>query len=60
MVIVTLVYMATVGVRMLPNRHNGDLTAEYGVREYLSEIKILSGSSRNNPLISFKIFFSLV
>ena len=45
MVIVTLVYMATVGVRMLPNRHNGDLTAEYGVREYLSEIKILSGSS---------------
>lgn len=45
MVIVTLLYMALVGVRMLPNRHNGELTAEYGVREYLSEIKVLKDSS---------------
>lgn len=45
LVIVTLVYMATVGVKMLPNRHTGELTAEYGVREYLSEIKILSNSN---------------
>ena len=47
MVIVTLIYMAFIGVRILPKRHNGDLTIAYGVREYLSEIKILN----NSPLI---------
>jgi len=47
MVAVTLIYMAVIGVRMLPKRHGGELTKTYGVREYLSEIKIL----KNSPLI---------
>ncbi len=47
MVLVTLIYMAFIGVRILPKRHTGDLTKAYGVREYLSEIKILN----NSPLI---------
>ncbi len=44
---VALVYMAVVGIRLLPKRHEGELTKAYGVREYLSEIKIL----KNSPLI---------
>ena len=45
LVIVALIYMAVIGVRMLPSRHGGELTKQYGVREYLSEIKILANSS---------------
>ncbi|MFI5172602.1 MAG: SLC13 family permease [Chitinophagales bacterium] len=47
MVGVALIYMYFIGVKLLPNRHGGDLTKQYGVREYLSEIKILL----NSPLI---------
>jgi len=42
---VTLLFMAFIGVRMLPERKQDDLTTNYGIREYLSEIKILRNSS---------------
>lgn len=45
LLVVTLLFMALVGVRMLPDRKNDELTSSYGIREYLSEIKILKDSS---------------
>ncbi len=45
LLVVTLLYMAFIGVRMLPERKQDDLTTNYGIREYLSEIKILRNSS---------------
>jgi len=40
------IYMATVGVRLLPARRGaGDLTQEFGLSDYLTEIEILPGSS---------------
>ncbi|HNF67929.1 MAG TPA: SLC13 family permease [Chitinophagales bacterium] len=45
MLLVTLLYMVLLGVRMLPDRKNDELTDNYGIRSYLSEIKILPNSS---------------
>lgn len=45
MVIVALIYLAFIGVRLLPERDSGDVAKQYGVREYLSEIIILKNSS---------------
>ncbi|MBC8048070.1 MAG: SLC13 family permease, partial [Fimbriimonadaceae bacterium] len=45
MVGVALLYLAIIGVRLLPERHAGDITKQYGVREYLSEIMIRKDSA---------------
>lgn len=44
---VALLFMAVIGVRLLPDRNSDEFTTDYGIREYLSEIKILP----NSPLI---------
>ena len=45
MLAVTLIYMLLIGIRMLPKRHTGELTNQYGVRSYLSEIIIKKDST---------------
>ncbi len=47
MVVITLVFFAVIGHRMLPKRDNEELTADYGIRSYLSELQVLPTS----PLI---------
>lgn len=45
LVLVGLVYLVTVGSRIIPNRHKGgQLTEDYKMREYLAEIFVLPGS----------------
>ncbi len=47
MLVVALLYLGFIGVRMLPERHSEDLTNAYGVRKYLTEIRI----KKDSPLI---------
>lgn len=43
--LVGLVYMATIGYRLLPDRgHGADLTEEFDVGSYLTEVEIIPGS----------------
>lgn len=51
MVAVALLYLIFIGVRLLPDRRKDDLVRDYGVREYLSEIKILNNSGLINQVI---------
>ncbi|MHA3773967.1 SLC13 family permease [Verrucomicrobiota bacterium sgz303538] len=53
-VAVGTLYMMTVGRRLLPDHREASLTADYRIREYLSEIIVLPGS----PLIGQKSFES--
>lgn len=47
MVVITLAFMLLIGIKMLPDRSEEEITAAYGIRSYLSEIMITPGS----PLI---------
>lgn len=49
---VTLLFMAVIGVRMMPERKSEDLTGDYGIREYLSEVKILPNSALIGQVIA--------
>jgi di/tricarboxylate transporter len=51
---VGILYMLTIGWRLLPAQQAGERTQEYGIREYLSEIVILDGS----PLVGQMSFES--
>ncbi len=51
MLVITLVFFAVIGHRMLPKRDNEELTAGYGIRSYLSEIQVLQGSSIIGQLV---------
>ncbi len=54
LVAVGTLYMMTIGRRLLPDHREASLTADYRIREYLSEIIVLPGS----PLIGQKSFES--
>lgn len=47
LLVVTILYMMTIGKRLLPNREIHDLQEDYQLRDYLSELVIMPGS----PLI---------
>ncbi|MCX6290909.1 MAG: SLC13 family permease [Bacteroidetes bacterium] len=49
-----LVYMATIGKRLLPDHKDQDFTEEFGLRQYMTEVVVLPGSA----LIGQKIFSS--
>lgn len=51
MVVITLVYMYVIGIKMLPDRGTGDLTQNYGVKQYLSEIVITKNSKLINQVV---------
>lgn len=43
--VVGIIYMATIGIKLLPNRNNeADLKKKFGVRDYLTEIELLEGA----------------
>jgi di/tricarboxylate transporter len=46
-----ILYMATIGHRLLPDHKGDDLTKDYAIREYLSEIVILPGSHMISQII---------
>ncbi len=54
LVVVGIAYMMFVGQRMLPQREEASLTANYAMREYVSEIIVLP----NSPLIGQKSYES--
>lgn len=54
LMVVGILYILTIGQRLLPDHHDDSLTADYAIREYLSEIVVVSGSD----LIGQKIFES--
>ncbi|WP_242917077.1 SLC13 family permease [Pontibacter liquoris] len=49
--LVGLVYMLTVGQRMLPNRDDQQLTEEYKLQRYLTEIVVLPDSPLDGQLV---------
>lgn len=49
---VTLLFMVVIGVRMMPERKSDDLAGAYGIREYLSEVKILPNSALIGQVIA--------
>lgn len=51
---VFVLYMITIGRRLLPDRQSGKLTENYKMREYTSEIKVMPGS----PLIGQRVYES--
>ena len=53
-VLVGTTYMMLIGRRMLPDHREASLTADYGIREYLSEIVVMPDS----PLIGQKSYES--
>ncbi len=54
LMVVGILYILTIGQRLLPDHHDDSLTADYAIREYLSEIVVVSDSD----LIGQKIFES--
>jgi di/tricarboxylate transporter len=52
--IVGVLYMIYIGCRMLPDTKADDLTADYGIRHYLSEIVVLP----NSPLVGQRSYES--
>lgn len=54
MIVVFVVYMFTIGRFLIPEREAGKLLEDYKLREYMSEVKILKGSS----LIGQKVYES--
>ena len=51
MTIISILFMAFVGIKLIPNRvvvndddHDSELTSRYNVRKYLSEVKVLKDS----------------
>jgi di/tricarboxylate transporter len=51
MVVITLLFFAVIGHRMLPKRGNQELTNNYGIRSYLSEIQVLENSALINQVV---------
>jgi di/tricarboxylate transporter len=51
MVVITFFFFAIIGHRMLPKRGNQELTNNYGIRSYLSEIQILEKSPLINQVV---------
>lgn len=51
MVVITLLFFALIGHRMLPKRGNQELSNNYGIRSYLSEITIQKNSTLINQVI---------
>lgn len=54
LMVVGILYILTIGQRLLPDHRDESLTADYAMREYLSEIVVVPGSD----LIGQKIFES--